>query len=147
MVLDERLLLESARFVPCSHSRPGKLYSAVRSDASREPSDTAKTSSSGRSEGGVVKNIYTHIITRTTQARATNTAVNNTDTANGEQDTPYVFPEGSGRWKPPDYQAMVDELHRLSRAGQFEKGGETWEFAEQIYNQAVAKSNRALPAS
>ena len=54
-----------------------------------------------------------------------NTAVNNTDTANGEQDTSYVFPEGGGRWKPSDYQTMVDELHRLSRVDQFAKGGET----------------------
>ena len=55
VVPKERLLLESARFVPCSHPRPGQLYSAVRSeDAPREPPGTAKATSSGQSEGGVV---------------------------------------------------------------------------------------------
>ena len=73
-----------------------------------------------------------------------NTAVNNTDTANGEQDTSYVFPEGSGRWKPSDYQAMVDELHRLSRVDQFAKGGETWQFVEEINSKAIAKSKSSV---
>ena len=73
-----------------------------------------------------------------------NTAVNNTDTANGEQDTSYVFPEGSGRWKPSDYQAMADEIHRLSRGDQFEKGGETWQFMEKINNKAIAKSKSSV---
>ena len=67
-----------------------------------------------------------------------NTAVNNTDT------TSYVFPEGSGRWAPSDYQAMVDELHRLSRVDQFAKGGETWQFVEEINNKAVAKSKSSV---
>ena len=73
-----------------------------------------------------------------------NTAVNNTDTTNDEQYAPYVFPEGSGRWKLPDYQAMVDELHRLSRVDQFAKGGETWQFVEEINNKAVAKSKSSV---
>ena len=70
--------------------------------------------------------------------------MNNTDTTNGEQDTPYAFPEGSGRWKPSDYQAMVDELHRLSRVDQFAKGGETWQFVEEINRKAIAKSKSSV---
>ena len=71
--------------------------------------------------------------------------MDNTDIANGEQDTSYVFPEeGSGRWKLSDYEAMVDELHRFSRVDQFAKGGETWQFVEEIYNKAVAKSKSSV---
>ena len=61
--------------------------------------------------------------------------MNNTDIA---------FPEGSGAWKLPDYQAMADELHRLSLVDQFAKGGETWQFVEEINSKAIAKSKSSV---
>ena len=68
----------------------------------------------------------------------------NNNTTNDEQYTPYVFPEGSGCWKLSDYQAMADEIHRLSRDDQFVKGGETWQFMEKINNKAIAKSKSSV---
>ena len=39
---------------------------------------------------------------------------------------------------------MVDELHRLSLVDQFAKGGETWQFVEEINSKAIAKSKSSV---